>query len=310
MEAGRFFTGLVDADSADAVLMGEADRDTAGWSVGGADIDGDGFADVHASAEPAGAEGWLTVSSVEKSFNKRPVVRGVSLALERGEAVGHLLFAVPAGEERADIGPDPLELPERLLAVQVRHGQIQYHEIDLGGALPGVEAPDRLVRVLEGGVVGVDLGADQAVGTRGVALGEQQPAQADARREEPGGELQRTAVAGDGGILSRVAGVDRSLFGGFGGALRVFNRRVRFRTFPGIGGRLIIGQILNQGLQHFSGHADHVLRGVFADDGLAGIQQLAGDATLLFYMTEEAQEGRDAYKEKRRPEFERFPKRP
>jgi naphthoate synthase len=47
-----------------------------------------------------------------------------------------------------------------------------------------------------------------------------------------------------------------------------------------------------------------------ADDGLAGIQQLAGDATLLFYMTEEAQEGRDAYKEKRRPEFDRFPRRP
>jgi naphthoate synthase len=47
-----------------------------------------------------------------------------------------------------------------------------------------------------------------------------------------------------------------------------------------------------------------------ADDGLAGIQQLAGDATLLFYMTEEAQEGRDAYREKRRPEFEKFPKRP
>ena len=40
-----------------------------------------------------------------------------------------------------------------------------------------------------------------------------------------------------------------------------------------------------------------------ADDGLAGIQQLAGDATLLFYMTQEAQEGRDAFKEKRRPEF-------
>ena len=47
-----------------------------------------------------------------------------------------------------------------------------------------------------------------------------------------------------------------------------------------------------------------------ADDGLAGIQQLAGDATLLYYMTEEAQEGRDAYVQKRRPEFERFPKRP
>ena len=47
-----------------------------------------------------------------------------------------------------------------------------------------------------------------------------------------------------------------------------------------------------------------------ADDGLAGVQQLAGDATLLFYMTEEAQEGRNAYTERRRPDFGRFPKRP
>lgn len=47
-----------------------------------------------------------------------------------------------------------------------------------------------------------------------------------------------------------------------------------------------------------------------ADDGLAGIQQLAGDATLLFYMTEEAQHGRDAFKEKRKPDFRQFPKRP
>jgi naphthoate synthase len=47
-----------------------------------------------------------------------------------------------------------------------------------------------------------------------------------------------------------------------------------------------------------------------ADDGLAGIQQLAGDATMLFYMTEEGQEGRDAYKEHRRPDFSRFPRRP
>ncbi len=46
------------------------------------------------------------------------------------------------------------------------------------------------------------------------------------------------------------------------------------------------------------------------DDGLAGIQQLAGDATLLFYLTEEAQEGRDAFKEKRNPNFDKFPKRP
>jgi naphthoate synthase len=47
-----------------------------------------------------------------------------------------------------------------------------------------------------------------------------------------------------------------------------------------------------------------------ADDGLAGVQQLAGDATLLFYLTEEGQEGRNAYQEKRQPNFDKFPKRP
>ncbi|HWX95509.1 MAG TPA: 1,4-dihydroxy-2-naphthoyl-CoA synthase [Solirubrobacteraceae bacterium] len=46
-----------------------------------------------------------------------------------------------------------------------------------------------------------------------------------------------------------------------------------------------------------------------AEDGLTGIQQLAHDANLLFYGSEEAQEGRDAYREKRRPDFSRFPKR-
>ncbi|MDP9326992.1 MAG: 1,4-dihydroxy-2-naphthoyl-CoA synthase [Actinomycetota bacterium] len=45
-------------------------------------------------------------------------------------------------------------------------------------------------------------------------------------------------------------------------------------------------------------------------DGLAGVQQLAGDATLLYYMSEEAQEGRDAYVQKRPPDFSKFPKRP
>jgi naphthoate synthase len=45
-------------------------------------------------------------------------------------------------------------------------------------------------------------------------------------------------------------------------------------------------------------------------DGLAGVQQLAGDATLLYYMTEEAREGRNAFVEKRDPDFSRFPKRP
>ena len=47
-----------------------------------------------------------------------------------------------------------------------------------------------------------------------------------------------------------------------------------------------------------------------ADDGLAGIQQLAGDATLLYYMSEEAQEGKRAYLERRPPDFDQFPKRP
>jgi naphthoate synthase len=45
------------------------------------------------------------------------------------------------------------------------------------------------------------------------------------------------------------------------------------------------------------------------EDGLSGIQQLAHDANLLFYMSEEAQEGRNAYIEKRRPDFSKFPRR-
>jgi naphthoate synthase len=45
-------------------------------------------------------------------------------------------------------------------------------------------------------------------------------------------------------------------------------------------------------------------------DGQAGIQVLAGDATMLFYMTEEGNEGRQAYVEKREPDFSKFPKRP
>jgi naphthoate synthase len=46
-----------------------------------------------------------------------------------------------------------------------------------------------------------------------------------------------------------------------------------------------------------------------AEDGLAGIQQLAHDANLLFYGSEEAKEGREAYKQKRKPDFSRFPRR-
>jgi naphthoate synthase len=45
------------------------------------------------------------------------------------------------------------------------------------------------------------------------------------------------------------------------------------------------------------------------EDGLAGIQQLAHDANLLFYMSDEAAEGRQAYLEKRKPDFSKFPRR-
>jgi len=45
-------------------------------------------------------------------------------------------------------------------------------------------------------------------------------------------------------------------------------------------------------------------------DGQAGLQQLAGDATMLFYMSEEGQEGRNAFLEKRKPDFSKFPRRP
>jgi naphthoate synthase len=47
-----------------------------------------------------------------------------------------------------------------------------------------------------------------------------------------------------------------------------------------------------------------------AEDGLTGIQQLSHDATLLFYMTEEGQEGRNAYQQGRPPDFSKYPRRP
>jgi len=45
-------------------------------------------------------------------------------------------------------------------------------------------------------------------------------------------------------------------------------------------------------------------------DGQAGIQELAGNATLLYYMSDEAQEGKNAYNEKRKPDFKKFPRVP
>jgi len=45
-------------------------------------------------------------------------------------------------------------------------------------------------------------------------------------------------------------------------------------------------------------------------NGIAGLQELAGNATLLYYMSEEAQEGRNAYVQKRKPDFAKFPRLP
>ena len=45
-------------------------------------------------------------------------------------------------------------------------------------------------------------------------------------------------------------------------------------------------------------------------DGQAGLQELSGNATMLFYMTEEGQEGRNAFNEKRRPDFSKFKRNP
>jgi naphthoate synthase len=45
-------------------------------------------------------------------------------------------------------------------------------------------------------------------------------------------------------------------------------------------------------------------------DGQTGVQELAGNATMLFYMTQEGQEGRNAFNEKRKPDFSRFPRIP
>jgi len=64
-------------------------------------------------------------------------------------------------------------------------------------------------------------------------------------------------------------------------------------------------------LQH-SPMAIRVLKSAFNAelDGQAGIQELAGNATLLYYMSEEAQEGKKAYLEKRKPDFKKYPKLP
>jgi naphthoate synthase len=47
-----------------------------------------------------------------------------------------------------------------------------------------------------------------------------------------------------------------------------------------------------------------------SEDGLAGLQQFAGDATLLYYLTEEAKEGKNAFLEKRKPDFSKYPRFP
>ncbi len=65
-------------------------------------------------------------------------------------------------------------------------------------------------------------------------------------------------------------------------------------------------------MSHLSPLALRLLKSSFnaEEDGLTGLQQLSHDATLLFYMSEEGQEGRNAYQEGRKPDFSKYPKRP
>ncbi len=70
--------------------------------------------------------------------------------------------------------------------------------------------------------------------------------------------------------------------------------------------------VMCQEMMHHSPMALRCLKSAFnADcDGQAGLQELAGNATLLFYMTEEGKEGHQAYLEKRKPDFSKFPRLP
>lgn len=65
-------------------------------------------------------------------------------------------------------------------------------------------------------------------------------------------------------------------------------------------------------MSHLSPLSLRLLKSSFnaAEDGITGLQQLSHDATLLFYMSEEGQEGRNAYQERRPPDFSKFPRRP
>ncbi len=65
-------------------------------------------------------------------------------------------------------------------------------------------------------------------------------------------------------------------------------------------------------MSHLSPLALRLLKASFNadEDGITGIQQLSHDATLLFYMSEEGQEGRNAFQERRAPDFSKFPRRP
>ena len=54
-----------------------------------------------------------------------------------------------------------------------------------------------------------------------------------------------------------------------------------------------------------------IKRGLNAElDGQAGLMEFAGDATLMYYLMEEAQEGKNAFLEKRTPDFSKYPKFP
>ena len=74
-----------------------------------------------------------------------------------------------------------------------------------------------------------------------------------------------------------------------------FDRLVFFQRFPGIGSRFFFGQVLDQGFQHFLGHAHHVFRGIFADDVVKEILFGLHQTQYLFLIPAGGHHGEDLH---------------
>ncbi|MBI2810839.1 MAG: 1,4-dihydroxy-2-naphthoyl-CoA synthase [Candidatus Melainabacteria bacterium] len=124
-------------------------------------------------------------------------------------------------------------------------------------------------------------------------------------------------IAADNAIFGQVGPKVGSFDGGFGSSCRRYNAKEALDM--GLVNCVVPYEELEKTTiawcQEMLQHSPLAIRclksALNADcDGQSGLQELAGNATLLYYMSEEAQEGHSAYLEKRKPDFSRFPKRP